>query len=109
MTAHSLRAVALGCEAALEAPSYDDAQEALRRARVPLQQIRATATPLSRHRRVAESVYELTHRAFEPTRRGVTFGQYDEADEERIEADFQDANRRVKAENAIRRVLSDLG
>jgi hypothetical protein len=106
MTAHALRAVALGCEAALEATSYDDAQEALSRARVPLQQIRATATPLSRHRRVAESVYELTHRAFEPMRRSVTFG---DDEQERIEADFQDASRRVKAENAIRRVLDEFG
>lgn len=101
MTAELCKTVASSCASALAALEADDAAAALLRAQQAMAQLRAQCAPTSRHRRLAETAFDLTQAALEPLRRfqGASEDEGGSADELRT-------GRRAKARRAIDRALS---
>ena len=111
MTDELCKTVASSCATALSALDLDAALTALNRAQRTLSELRSRCTPSSRHRRLAETAYDLTEEAFAPVRRfhaGDLAAEDEDGDAEERKLDLEciDAARRSKAHRAIDRALA---
>lgn len=112
MTRDILVSVARACSSALEATTVDGSQCALDRARHEVGRMRQLAAPRSRHRRRAEEILSLTSDALAPLPPGflaTVEQELGDREEALSEAQRARTGKLVKASNAVRRVLSEVG